>query len=323
MAVHGSNDPKSDVLDGPVRTNKGSGAKYRRVGSATCKDILAGRLKLKKVGHGYIHFPNSLDMEYFRQLLGEKVTVNRSGKRQWTPIPGRRNEAMDLYNYNLAALRILRPDWEAIERGVAVDLGRKVYVNHREEVHLDDTITLKEQLPIIVCCDFGKPQMIWELAQTDGKQVWVFDELAIRGADTAQMAMAIQKKYGGHRGGFLVYGSAQGTVRSSSGRSEYALLADYGFTKYRVRRMNPEQNDVINAVNNMLENIAGEVRLKYHPNCLHLRRDFSQCLWLEDRSDIDRTDFGRGFAAESLGYFIIYEWPLRTKKPNPSRRFYK
>lgn len=322
IAVHGSNDPKSDVLDGPVRTNKGSGAKYRRVGASTCKDILDGRLRLRRPGHGYIHFPNALDMEYFRQLLGEQVTVTKSGKRQWTPIPGRRNEAMDLYNYNLAALRILRPDWEAISRGVGEDRGLKVYRNYRQEIHLAD-VELKEQYPIVLCCDFKKDAMIWELAQTDGKEVWVFDEIYIRNSDTVEMAMKVQRKYGGHRRGIIVYGSAQGTIRSYGGKSEYALLSDYGMGRKKVKRTDPPREDIINAVNNMLENLEGRSRLTIGNDCIMLRRDLEQCLWLEDRSDIDRTDFGRGNAAEALGYFINYEWPLRAKSATPHRRFYK
>lgn len=323
MAVHGSNDPKADVLDGDVRINKGTGAKYRRVGASTCKDILAGRLRLSRPGHGYIHFPNPLDMEFFRQLLGEKPVISKSGIRRWQPVIGRRNEAMDLHNYNLAALRMLRPDWEAIELGRGEDMGRKVYKHHQTDRHLDDSITVKPEYPIVICCDFGKNPLVWMLAQTDGKRVWVFDEFAIRNGDTTQMAVQVQKQYGGHKRGLIVYGSATGTVRTSTGKSEYAILADYGLNRQRVKRMNPPDIDRVNAVNNMLENIAGEVRITYHSNCIMLRRDFDQCLWLEDMSDIDRTDFGRGNATDALGHFIVYKWPLRAARPNPNRRFWK
>ena len=322
MAVIGSSDIKADVLDGALIVNKATGAKRQRVGVSTCKKTLIDRLRMIKAGHGYIHFPNSLDMEYFIQLLGEREVILTSGKREWRPIIGRRNEAMDLYNYNLAALRMLRPDWEAMEHSQIESKGRKVYRAHRSDNHMDSQITLRDDLRIIVCCDFGKNPLVWELAQTDLRQVWVFDELWIREASTAQMAMEVMKLYGNHPKGLIAYGSAQGAI-ATKGKSDYAILREYGLRSYRPSKTNPLDTDRVNSVNNMLENIAGEVRLTYHPNCVLLRRDFERCLWQEDMSDIDRTDFGRGNATDALGHFIVSTWPMKETRPNVKRKFYK
>ena len=44
-------------------------------------------------------------------------TTPTGNRWRWEKIPGHeRNEALDCRNYALAALRILNPDWDAIER---------------------------------------------------------------------------------------------------------------------------------------------------------------------------------------------------------------
>lgn len=79
------------------------------VGVDTAKDWLHGALRLDEPGPGYCHFPKSYDDEFFRQLTSERA-VFRKGKRAWEKkSAGRRNEALDLRVYALAALAILNP----------------------------------------------------------------------------------------------------------------------------------------------------------------------------------------------------------------------
>lgn len=326
-AMHGSNDTRADILEGPMKTNKASGAKYQRVGVSNCKNTLLGRLRIQDPHHtgphpGYIHFPMALEMEYFRQLLGEKPMINSRGERIWQPIPGRRNEAMDLYNYNLAALRMLRPDWEAIDRTGHIAKGRLVYKNYSVK-NEDETITLDHNFPIIICCDFKTNPLVWELVQTNGTWVKVFDEIARQNGTTAELAMEVIKRYGDHKAGYLVRGSAAGTI-ATGGKTEYAIMRDYGFGRHRTKKINPSTHDLVNAVNNMLENLAGTQRLTYNPRrCIMLKRDFEQAVWLEDMSEIDQTDFGRGNATRALGFFIEYKFPVKGPKTTQGRKFYK
>ena len=321
-AIKGSNNPRADILDGKLTRRKD--AIFQMVGVTACKDILFGRLALNEAGQGYIHFPMALDKEYFKQYFGEKLKVFKNS-RAYEPVPGRRNEAIDLHNYNLAALRMYNPDWEDLRRrGIgSIDRTRLVYKHHKKDKHQDANIIVNPVLPIILCCDFGKNPLTWLLCQTDGKKIWVFDEIALRNATTMEMTVEVLKKYGNHKTGFVVYGSAVGTIQSSTGKSEYAILRDMGFHRQAVKSTNPPDVDVINAINNILEDIAGAIRLTYHPRCIMLRKDFEQTMWSEDMRGIDRTDFGRGNAADALGYFVNYEFPLRVFKPDNERRFYK
>lgn len=321
-AVKGSSNQKGDVLDGKITRRKD--AVFQMVGVTACKDILYGRLSNTGSDSGRIHFPMSLDKEFFKQYFAEKLKVYKSS-RAYELMPGRRNEAIDLHSYNLAALRLYNPDWDDLRRrGIGgMDRTRLVYKHHSRDKHCDESIKVVASFPLVLCCDFRKDLLTWMLCQTDKRKVWVVDEIALRNATTMEMAVEVLKRYGNHTAGFIVYGSAVGTIKASTGKSDYAILKDMGFNRQAVKITNPPDADRINAANNMLEDLSGAVRLTYHPQCTFLRKDFDQAMWTEDMTDIDRTDFGRGNASDSLGYFIHAEFPMRMHKPNAAKRFYK
>lgn len=77
----------------------------------TGKDMLMGRLQIKKPGPGYVHLPEWVDDEYIAQLTAErairKYVKGRGSVRVWENVrPGKRNEAFDLGVYALAALHL-------------------------------------------------------------------------------------------------------------------------------------------------------------------------------------------------------------------------
>ena len=82
------------------------------VGVDTAKDLLFARMRIEDPGPGYIHFPDSLEAEYFRQLTAEKVMTKfvRGYKKRVFKKTRDRNEALDCFVYALAALSILNLD---------------------------------------------------------------------------------------------------------------------------------------------------------------------------------------------------------------------
>jgi phage terminase large subunit GpA-like protein len=87
------------------------------VGVDDAKVLLSARLKLVEQGAGYCHFPMERDEEYFAQLTAEKmVTKFRRGfpYREWVKTRAR-NEAIDCRIYGHAALKLLNPNWQALE----------------------------------------------------------------------------------------------------------------------------------------------------------------------------------------------------------------
>lgn len=86
-------------------------------GVDTAKENIFQWLQVDQPGPGYVHFPNSVDEEYFLQLTAEKRAIKFvRGKKTIVWVPQRkRNEALDTFVYALVALNILQPNFEVIE----------------------------------------------------------------------------------------------------------------------------------------------------------------------------------------------------------------
>ena len=161
------------------------------------------------------------------------------------------------------------------------------------------------------------------MAQSDGVNVKVFDEIALRDTNTVEMAKEVLRRYGRHRGGFIVYGDAAGSSRSTTGKSDYVLLKGLGFKDQRIAKANPQVKDRVNAVNTLLLNAKGDINLKHHPVCTYLRKDLEGIVWSEGGDGIDKKDGLRTHASDAIGYYVGTEFSLIKKRPDTSKRFYK
>lgn len=215
--------------------------------------------------------------------------------------------------------RTFRQEFEASFEGAT---GR-VYYAYDSARHEDPGIEVDPGLPIILCCDFNVSPCVWVLAQSDGKRVKVFDEVALKNTNTVEMGKKFLRRYDNHPSGVTLYGDAAGSNRSTAGKSDYALLSELGLDNQRVRRANPSVKDRVNAVNSMLENTRLESRLSHHPRCTFLKKDLETVVWRENGFEIDKSNYERTHATDALGYFIEYEFPLRLKRFDPAKRFYK
>ena len=86
------------------------------VGVDTAKDLLFARLRIQEEGAGYIHFSDTLNDEYFRQLTAEKIITKfvRGYKKRVFQKIRPRNEALDCYVYALAAYAIINTNVNSI-----------------------------------------------------------------------------------------------------------------------------------------------------------------------------------------------------------------
>lgn len=124
-ALKGSNRPGRPIVE---RATRSKGITLHWVGTDTAKDLIYSRLKLHQPGPGCVHFPESYTPDYFEQLVAERVAVRYTqgyARRVYTKKQSARNEALDLLVYNLAVLRILGPDYQAMRRGIAAAAARK------------------------------------------------------------------------------------------------------------------------------------------------------------------------------------------------------
>jgi phage terminase large subunit GpA-like protein len=103
------------------------GAQVWMIGTDTAKSLIYGRLKVE-AGPGCMHFPQDLPSDYFEQLTSERLVtryVKGRPRLEWVKPPGRRNEALDLEVYAIAAAhklglnRYAASRWEQLEREIA------------------------------------------------------------------------------------------------------------------------------------------------------------------------------------------------------------
>ena len=123
--VKGRGGPGVPVVSAPNKQftgRKKSRIKVFSVGIDEAKGIIYSRLKQPEPGPGYCHFPLSYDAEYFAQLTSEQAILkitNGVAQRRWIlKKKSRRNEAFDIRVYNLAAIRLLDPIWDALEKRI-------------------------------------------------------------------------------------------------------------------------------------------------------------------------------------------------------------
>ena len=118
-AIKGSNQTGSPLISRPSTNNKLK-VKLFMVGVDTAKELIYSRLQIEEWGDGYMHFNETYDEEYFKQLTAETIKKTYSKgyeKRVWVKIR-QRNEALDYTVYNLAALAILNPNFKMIKQKI-------------------------------------------------------------------------------------------------------------------------------------------------------------------------------------------------------------
>ena len=99
------------------------------VGVDTAKDAIYSRLRIGKLGPGYIHFPigGAFDETYFAQLTAETVQTRfKEGRpyRVWVLPPGKANEALDTAVYALAARHATRVRLDLLPRSAPAPAPR-------------------------------------------------------------------------------------------------------------------------------------------------------------------------------------------------------
>ena len=121
----------------PIAGRATSSAKQRvylyPVGTDTAKEFIFSRLNQEEP---LIHFPNTVDEQYFAQLTSErqiKKIVGGQPKLVWYLPKGKRNEALDTFVYALAAVYILAPNFKLLtqEKPEKAVIKRKTLIEQR------------------------------------------------------------------------------------------------------------------------------------------------------------------------------------------------
>lgn len=133
-ACEGHSDRSKSFTSLPKKTDKSRkhSAELVRVCVDVAKDLLFSWIKNERPGTpGYMHFPNTPEYNdlHFKQLGAEKLVVQvRNGKTAYKYVKcSERNEAIDLFDYQLAALDLMHIDLNALNR--FADSGKVISVD--------------------------------------------------------------------------------------------------------------------------------------------------------------------------------------------------
>jgi hypothetical protein len=162
--------------------------------------------------------------------------------------------------------------------------------------------------PLRIGVDFNVGNMSAVIAIRVGKSLYVVDEIS--GAhDTDTLAKKIKANYPDNK--IYIYPDASGGNRSTNAtQTDIAILESYGMSN-QSPKANPPVRDRVAAVQALLENGKGEVRLKIASSCVKL----IECLELQsytEKGDPDK-DAGYDHMNDALGYLIWREFnPLHA-----------
>ena len=162
--------------------------------------------------------------------------------------------------------------------------------------------------PLRIGVDFNIGNMSAVIAYRNGKTLQVFDEVS--GAhDTDMLAQTIKARYPDHR--LYGYPDASGGNRSTNAsQTDIAILESYGISN-QSPRANPPVRDRVAAVQALLENGKGEIRLSIAPSCVKT----IECLELQSYNDKGEPDKDAGYdhMNDALGYLVWREFnPLHA-----------
>ena len=113
-----------------LSTNNEYNVKVFILGVDSGKEIVVTRLGTVDEGPGYCHFPINADRGYNETVIKglnseQRVTEIKDGRpvSKWKKKSGTRNEPLDLRVYNTAAVEILRPDFDVLEKKVKAGIN--------------------------------------------------------------------------------------------------------------------------------------------------------------------------------------------------------
>jgi len=135
-AIIGRDGSDRPIVSSPAQKRSGKDPRkvaLYTVGVDTCKALVYSRLRITERGSGFVHLPMEydtgnehhagVDEEFIAQLTAEKlITKHKSGvpHRVWVQTRPR-NEALDMFVYAVAALRLARPDLPALATALNPD----------------------------------------------------------------------------------------------------------------------------------------------------------------------------------------------------------
>lgn len=184
----------------------------------------------------------------------------------------------------------------------------QVYDRFDRVKHVTTQVPDISREPLRIGVDFNVGNMSAVIAVRAGKSLYVVDEVS--GAhDTDALAQKIKASYPDHK--IYIYPDASGGNRSTNAtQTDIAILESYGMSN-QSPKANPPVRDRVAAVQALLENGKGEIRLKIAASCVKMIEGLELQSYTE-KGDPDK-DAGYDHMNDALGYLVWREFnPLHA-----------
>jgi len=177
-----------------------------------------------------------------------------------------------------------------------------------------EAVELDETLPLIWALDFNVDPMSSVIAQVDGEEVRVLDEIVLRRAGTSEACGEFLSRYPEFPAGLKVYADASAHHLHTSGGSDKEVIEGFFLergvrgVRIEIPRSNPPVRQRIELVNGRMRSAAGDVSLKVDPRCGELIKDFELVQFVAGTCEIDKMkDPRRTHLSDALGYLLWQE----------------
>ena len=193
---------------------------------------------------------------------------------------------------------------KAYLNGEFVNLTMGAVYRFDRNVHVSNQLLNYKNEILRIGIDFNIQNTNCVIGVRDGNKLVIIDEIT-KMHDTDALAKEILRRYPNQK--ILIYPDASGSNRSTnSSQTDVAILEGYGFTNMSPRS-NPPIRDRVSAVNSLLKNGKGEVRLAISPCCRTLIECFELQAYDEKTGEPDKQN-GYDHILDSLGYLIWREF---------------
>lgn len=193
-------------------------------------------------------------------------------------------------------------------------MAGRVYYAFDRKLHVGD-YAFNDKLPIKIGQDFNiDPMSSVVIQEQPNGEIWVVDEAILYGSNTQETAEEISRRFWRQMNQIVFFPDPAGNNRNHDrGESSLEILRDAGFNKIRFRRKHPPVQDRVNAVNRLLMNADGQIRLRIDKKCKNLIAALEQTIYKKGSSEVDKSA-GVEHPADALGYWAEYEHPVIKRK---------
>lgn len=190
-------------------------------------------------------------------------------------------------------------------------MSGRVYYPFDRSTHIQP-VEFNPKLPIWVGMDFNIDPMSTVIYQPQlNGELWAVDEIVLFGSNTEEVCEELEKRFWRHQNQIVMYPDPAGGQRQHArGETDMDILREKGFKRIKYRKKHPMVADRVNAVNRMLKDANGAVRLKVNPRCKHFISALEQTIYKKGTREVDKSA-GTEHSADAGGYCIELEFPVR------------